>query len=361
MSMALARRNEIGLHLPGIITLVGLQLPDDLPFEEWQRVGDVLRAAESGYQWWIGDWLNFGQPHYGEKYSQELQEKFGVGLDALTNYSFVARKYQFSIRIENVSWTHHLIVAGDKFSAKQKIAYLRAARRYGINKEQFKSFVRKHEGKKRVRARQVGESAATGTTVLTGDFRDRSNRLGDESVELMFTDPPYGRDYLPEYGELAEFAARVLKPGGSLITYCGHYAIPEILELMQRHLRYWWIISLEHSGRAQRLDGKGVFVKWKPLLWFVKDTRRDPSVAVDDLFRSNPPERDSHHEWQQDTSEAEYYIRLLTEPGDLVADPFVGGGTTLVAALKLGRRGWGCDIDPQQVKKTRERLRGIQP
>ncbi len=42
----------------------------------------------------------------------------------------------------------------------------------------------------------------------------------------------------------------------------------------------------------------------------------------------------------------EFFIRQLSRPGDLILDPMLGSGTTLVEALRLGRRAVGCDIDP---------------
>ena len=46
-----------------------------------------------------------------------------------------------------------------------------------------------------------------------------------------------------------------------------------------------------------------------------------------------------------------------SNPGDLVIDPFVGGGTTGAAALQTGRHFWGTDIDPCYAEATSERLR----
>ena len=42
-------------------------------------------------------------------------------------------------------------------------------------------------------------------------------------------------------------------------------------------------------------------------------------------------------------------IERLTKPGQLVCDPFLGGGTTALAALALGRKFVGCDIDEDYV------------
>ncbi len=52
-------------------------------------------------------------------------------------------------------------------------------------------------------------------------------------------------------------------------------------------------------------------------------------------------------------------IRRHSNPGDLVIDPFVGGGTTAVAALNEGRLFRGCDLDPHYVAETRKRVAGV--
>jgi site-specific DNA-methyltransferase (adenine-specific) len=49
-------------------------------------------------------------------------------------------------------------------------------------------------------------------------------------------------------------------------------------------------------------------------------------------------------------------IKLYTYPGDLVVDPFMGSGTTLVAAARLGRWAYGCDVSERYVQLARERL-----
>jgi DNA modification methylase len=56
-----------------------------------------------------------------------------------------------------------------------------------------------------------------------------------------------------------------------------------------------------------------------------------------------------------------WFIRLFTREGDLVLDPFVGSGTTAVAARQLGRRFVGIDISEQYCQLARERLKETQP
>jgi DNA modification methylase len=58
---------------------------------------------------------------------------------------------------------------------------------------------------------------------------------------------------------------------------------------------------------------------------------------------------------------AEFFVRAFCRPGGVVADPFMGTGTTGVAALKWGRRFTGCDIRPDQVRYADRRLRNVSP
>ena len=55
----------------------------------------------------------------------------------------------------------------------------------------------------------------------------------------------------------------------------------------------------------------------------------------------------------------ERIIRVATNPGDLVVDPFAGSGTTLAVAKRLGRRFWGCELSPRYARVIVERLRGL--
>lgn len=71
--------------------------------------------------------------------------------------------------------------------------------------------------------------------------------------------------------------------------------------------------------------------------------------------RGGPSERPLHP-WQQALEPVRHWVRQVSEPGELVVDPFLGSGTTAVACLLEGRRFVGCDIDPACVAVTAERL-----
>ena len=54
-------------------------------------------------------------------------------------------------------------------------------------------------------------------------------------------------------------------------------------------------------------------------------------------------------------------IRSMSDPGNLVFDPFIGSGSTAVAAKKLGRHYFGCDISEEYITMANRRLeQGVQ-
>jgi 16S rRNA G966 N2-methylase RsmD len=177
--------------------------------------------------------------------------------------------------------------------------------------------------------------------VRTGDFRDTLIDVEPDSVALILTDPPYAKSALPDYDALGAFAAEALVEGGSLVCYCGQSTMPDALDALSLHLRYWWTLALEHRGGGQQFPGKWVRIKWKPLLWFVKGTRRD-RIYVHDMLRGVPPSK-ALHEWAQGVDEVLPLIESLTSPGELVVDPFAGSGSFGIAAHRIGRRFVGAD------------------
>jgi site-specific DNA-methyltransferase (adenine-specific) len=56
-----------------------------------------------------------------------------------------------------------------------------------------------------------------------------------------------------------------------------------------------------------------------------------------------------------------WFIRLLTQPRDIVLDPFIGSGTTAVACVELGRDYIGIELDPANVEISRNRLQAVEP
>ena len=203
--------------------------------------------------------------------------------------------------------------------------------------------------------------------LLQGDMRKLAydaELIPDSSIDLIFTDPLYHREYLPLYTNLSEVADRVLKDGGSLVTYIGQYALPEILDYLRQpktRLRYWHEFCIKLEGpQFARLNNPIVVVRWKHLLWFIKgETPQLPldGNSIHDLIESKRPDK-SLNRFTQSTVEAEYIISKLTIEDMQILDPFLGaGGTTAIAAANLNRRFIGIDISAKAIESVRANLR----
>ena len=198
----------------------------------------------------------------------------------------------------------------------------------------------------RVDAAKSSEAPAN-ERIIIGDFRANADKIADGSLSLIFTDPPYDREASKMLPELAKFAADKLADGGSLICYVGQTQLPAAMDALRLHLRYWWTIACVHAGRSTVMREYGINAGWKAVLWFVKGTRDDNSIMVNDVMSGG--EEKSHHDWQQSQSEAEYWIEKLCPSDGIVCDPFLGGGTTGAAAEKLERKWFGFEIDEENA------------
>lgn len=88
------------------VTPTSLELPRTLTLDKWMEAGKTIKFLARGAQWWIGDWLNFGEARYGEKYSQYMND-LGLAYGTLANYRAIAAKFSPERRREKLSFGHH--------------------------------------------------------------------------------------------------------------------------------------------------------------------------------------------------------------------------------------------------------------
>lgn len=191
--------------------------------------------------------------------------------------------------------------------------------------------------------------------IFAAPIFELSSHIEPNSIDAIITDPPYPKEYIPRYAELAEQAAIVLKPGGILVAMAGHNYIGALIQQMSNYLKYHWMgCYYMPTGQHASLPVYSVSVYWKPLLIFCKGSWPKTKVFKDVVINDEADK--NYHEWGQGVTGFRRIIEAFTLPNETVLDPFVGGGTTAIAALDCGRYFIGSDISAEEVAKTLARL-----
>ncbi|MHB1510121.1 MAG: DNA methyltransferase [Acidimicrobiales bacterium] len=193
----------------------------------------------------------------------------------------------------------------------------------------------------------------------TGDFREVLADLADQSVDAIVTDPPYGHSHVSLYEDLAAFSLRVLKPGRLAVVYAGQLYLDKAVAMLARGgLTYTWLGINVLNGQRAKVPARKASNGYRCVLIYSAGIY-EPRGWLNDVAiaegRGRPTERPLHP-WQQALEPVRHWVRQVSQPGELVVDPMLGSGTTVVAAMLEGRRFLGCDIDPGGVETTRRRL-----
>lgn len=195
------------------------------------------------------------------------------------------------------------------------------------------------------KARKTAKLKASKFDVRRGDFRQVLADL--EGVSLVLTDPPYPKEFLPLWEDLGKWAAGALADDGLLVAYSGQMYLPEVLQLLGKHLDFWWCGAVIHKGSGNLTPlghpVRKVVNKWKPLVMFMKRGGVGFGRSFSDLIDGAGKQK-SEHNWQQHEAEAATLVEAFTKPGELVVDPFAGSGGFCRAAHELGRIAVGSEI-----------------
>ena len=234
-----------------------------------------------------------------------------------------------------------------------------------------------------------------------GDCLDFLPTLGEGSIDLVWTDPPYGhgnndgdlihnwekalghpvtassaaRPIAIEGAEANEILLqclpewrRILKPGACCCCCCCGGGGPdpqfarwslwmdEVLEFKQMVV---WDKGPMGLGWHFRRSYETVLVAMKPgakCKWY-DETHRVENIIRPGQYgiRKIIPSKEQHPT-QKPVELAMHFIGLHTQVGDTVCDPFMGAGGTGVAAVRMGRNFIGCEIDPYWFEVAKKRI-----
>lgn len=209
-----------------------------------------------------------------------------------------------------------------------------------------------------------------GITIYNADCREVLPTMETGSVDLCLTDPPYsvgvnyGNDsdlrplsvFIPWLKGIFTDCAKLLPSGGGLAFFCANKHLPSVLSgVIPDSLIYTWTLSLYKPYANTK--GRGVeWSHWEPVIWAVKDK---PSVRPCNDFVSYmkfPDTSGKGHPSPKPLLGIRQMAERLCRSSDLILDPFMGSGTTLVAAKQLGRRAIGIELSEQYCEIAARRL-----
>lgn len=180
--------------------------------------------------------------------------------------------------------------------------------------------------------------------------------IPDDTIDVIFTDPPYVKETWEEaYRTLAEAAPRILKPSGYLITYAPQMNLQGIMEILGGSLSYFWLVAQRNAGNKNCIIfSRKAMAMWKPILIYQKPPVQAPPRAFCDMVSGRKMKR--YHMWGQSINETLALLSRFATPGAVVLDPYVGGGTNTLAAKLLGMHWIGMEIDPAAHAVALERM-----
>jgi ParB-like chromosome segregation protein Spo0J/16S rRNA G966 N2-methylase RsmD len=187
-----------------------------------------------------------------------------------------------------------------------------------------------------------------------GDFKRVLSDYDDSSIDHIITDPPYDKEALELWEQLATVAADKLKDGGYLIAYSGQSYLPQVYDILSNELNYIWQLTVSHESEGKH-PYHSISIGYKPVLLFGKETSGYRGSLVTDTVDIGAREKDEH-EWQQSAREASKFVEKFTEPNDIICDPMCGSGTTGIAAIQNDRQAILIDNDAEAIDKTKNRI-----
>ena len=172
------------------------------------------------------------------------------------------------------------------------------------------------------------------------------------SVNVVISDPPYDKPNLACYSTFGKVCNHVLKDGGLVICSTNHAFIGDHIKRMEAEgFKQLWVVSVNFKGNnpTHSVAHKNLLCGWRPWLVFVKGTRIDrfEKTICDVMDVKREKNNKEFFEWQQPVPMMEDFVKRFSEKGDIILDPFMGTGSTGIAALNLDRKFIGYEMDTE--------------
>jgi hypothetical protein len=174
-----AASTPAGRSGPAELSGIAWRPKHDLNEAEWSAAGRRLGWIGRGSQWWIGDWLRYGNRKWGETYPRAARIT-GYDVASLRNMAWIASQFDVSLRNDRLTWSHHALLASLETAEKQHWLNESVARRLSVA-----------DLRVALRSRRIDEEAAPR---LSSDARAAPNSRLLPSPVSVSTSPVRSRD-----------------------------------------------------------------------------------------------------------------------------------------------------------------------
>jgi site-specific DNA-methyltransferase (adenine-specific) len=241
---------------------------------------------------------------------------------------------------------------------------------------------------------QVGQH----THLANGDCLDYMKVIPTNSVDLVLTDPPYNlglfmhnrqtnlnkmRDNHFAYSGWDDLTFdewennmrlffqetnRVLRKRGSLLMFMSLIKVETIIRLAEENGFYYKTVGVWHKTNPMPRNMNLHFVNstecW---LYFINEgttgTFNNSGKVIHDYYETSvtplKEKKFGSHPTQKPLDLVNHFVKLLSKPGDVVLDPFMGSGTTGVSCEIHERKFMGIELEPTYYEITKSRIRNI--
>ncbi len=230
-------------------------------------------------------------------------------------------------------------------------------------------------------------------TLFLGDSAEHIKQLPDHSIDLILTDPPYNlgrystgnikmswrKDFNNDVAAwdttvfspadwLAEFV-RILKPTGTLFAFTSYNLLGQWHQAFDPAFDTFQFMVWHKTNPPPKLRRAGflnscelIICAWnKGHTWNFTKQKDMHNFIESPICMGKERVRNPVHPTQKPLKVLTHLIKLATRPADVVFDPFMGVGSAGVAALQLGRRFIGVELDPLYFKAATKRIEEIMP
>ncbi len=172
----LTKNKEI-IYASFILKGNGLEPVGTPDFEQWIECGKFINRARGAVHFWIGDWLNYGERQWGEKYLEAIKTT-GYQYQTLADDKWVAARVHFSRRRENLSFDHHKTIAS--LDSEEQELLLQEAIEKKLNNKDFRKYVEQRELRNEPQKVNQDESSAASIIRMNNLFLEHLEQLNLE-------------------------------------------------------------------------------------------------------------------------------------------------------------------------------------